>query len=181
MGTNPSKFQGDNRRPIDSVSREDVQIFLKKLNEQNDGYAYRLPTEAEWEYAARAGTAGMLYGKLDEIAWYGKNSDNKTHPIGQKKPNGFGLYDMIGNVWEMCSDWEDASYYVNSPRRDPQGPSSGRDRILRQRESWRCKTRDPFDPRPPARRFGENSAIILKRRQMLDCQSDAWEPLRGLN
>jgi formylglycine-generating enzyme required for sulfatase activity len=131
MGTNPSKFQGDERRPIDSVGREDVQVFLKKLNEQNDGYTYRLPTEAEWEYAVRAGTTGPLYGKLDEIAWYNGNSGNKTHPVGQKKPNGFGLYDMIGNVWEMCSDWRDDSYYAKSPLRDPQGPSSGTDRILR--------------------------------------------------
>jgi formylglycine-generating enzyme required for sulfatase activity len=131
VGTNPSKFQGDDRRPIDSVSREDVQRFLKKLNEQNDGYAYRLPTEAEWEYAARAGTTGPLYGKLDEIAWYNGNSGNKTHPVGQKKPNGFGLYDMIGNVWEMCLDWKDDSYYAHSPRRDPQGPSSGQGRIMR--------------------------------------------------
>ena len=131
MGTNPSKFQGDDRRPIDSVSREDVQVFLKKLNEQNDGYTYRLPTEAEWEYAVRAGTTGPLYGKLDEIAWYNGDSGNKTHPVGQKKPNGFGLFDMIGNVWEMCSDWRDDSYYATSSLRDPQGPSSGTDRILR--------------------------------------------------
>jgi formylglycine-generating enzyme required for sulfatase activity len=144
MGANPSKFQGDERRPIDSVSREDVQIFLKKLTAQKDGYIYRLPTEAEWEYAARAGTTGPLYGKLDEIAWYNGNSGNKdemiyynghsgnkTHPVGRKKPNAFGLYDMIGNVWEMCSDWKDDSYYAKSPLRDPQGPSSGTGRILR--------------------------------------------------
>jgi formylglycine-generating enzyme required for sulfatase activity len=119
MGSNPSKFQGDDRRPIDNVGREDVQKFLEKLNAQNDGYTYRLPTEAEWEYAARAVTTGPLYGKLDEIAWYNENSGNKTHPVGQKKPNGFGLYDMIGNVWEMCSDWKDDGYYAHSPRRDP--------------------------------------------------------------
>jgi formylglycine-generating enzyme required for sulfatase activity len=131
MGNNPSKFKGDDRRPIDNVSWEDVQIFIKKLDEQNDGYTYRLPTEAEWEYAARAGTTGPFYGKLDKIAWYIENSDNKTHPVGEKQPNSFGLYDMIGNAWEMCSDWMDDGYYASSPLKDPKGPSSGTGRVLR--------------------------------------------------
>jgi formylglycine-generating enzyme required for sulfatase activity len=131
MGNNPSKFKGDDRRPIDNIGWADVQMFLKKLNAQIDGYIYRLPTEAEWEYAARAGSTRLLYGKLDEIAWYFGDSGSKTHPVGQKKPNGFGLYDMIGNVWEMCSDWEDDAYYANSPLTDPQGPSSGTSRIVR--------------------------------------------------
>jgi formylglycine-generating enzyme required for sulfatase activity len=147
MGNNPSKFKGDDRRPIDSVSREDVQLFLEKLNALKDGYTYRLPTEAEWEYAARAGTTGPLYGELDEIGWHNGNSSNKTHPVGQKQPNSFGLYDMIGNVWEMCSDWKDDGYYASSPLKDPQGPSPGKGRVLRggsgfsggyeERVSWR--------------------------------------------
>jgi formylglycine-generating enzyme required for sulfatase activity len=131
MASNPSNFKGDDRLPVEWVSWNDIQGFIAKLNAFNDGYRYRLPTEAEWEYAARAGTVGPYYGNLDAVAWHDPNSGNKTHPVGQKQPNGFGLYDMLGNVWEWCSDWYGESYYGSSPATDPKGASSGQSRILR--------------------------------------------------
>ncbi len=92
----------------------------------------RLPTEAEWEYAARGGKEGEVrYGQLDSVAWYEGNSGGRTHPVGQKLPNGYGLYDMLGNVWEWCWDWYDDGYYGRSPSRDPRGPESGTSRVLR--------------------------------------------------
>jgi formylglycine-generating enzyme required for sulfatase activity len=130
-GSNPSKFKGEDRLPVEEVSWNDVQSFIAKLNALNDGYRYRLPTEAEWEYAARGGTIGVYYGNLDAIGWYEKNSGSKTHPVGQKQPNGFGLYDMLGNVWEWCSDGYDKSYYGSSPGSDPKGPDSAQGRVLR--------------------------------------------------
>jgi formylglycine-generating enzyme required for sulfatase activity len=100
----------------------------------------RLPTEAEWEKAARGGKNGSRYGDLDAIAWYNENSGGGTQPVGKKQPNAFGLYDMLGNVWEWCSDWYDKGYYKESPGRDPKGPSSGQYRVLRGgswfHESW---------------------------------------------
>jgi formylglycine-generating enzyme required for sulfatase activity len=131
MGSNPSKFKGEDRLPVEEVSWNDVQSFIAKLNALNDGYRYRLPTEAEWEYASRGGTTGVYYGSLDEVGWYEKNSGSKTHPVGQKQPNGFELYDMLGNVWEWCSDWYDQSYYGSSPGSDPKGPDSAQNRVLR--------------------------------------------------
>jgi len=131
MGNNPSNFKGDDRLPVEQVSWNEAQAFIAKLNDLNDGYRYRLPTEVEWEYAARGRTTGPYYGNLDAIAWYDSNSGSKTHPVGQKQPNGFGLYDMVGNVWEWCADWHGESYYGSSPATDPNGPSSGQYRVLR--------------------------------------------------
>jgi len=91
----------------------------------------RLPSEAEWEYAARAGDTRASYGELDDIAWYAKNSGGRTHEVAQKLPNGFGLYDTIGNVWEWVNDWFDEEYYQKSPHRDPRGPAEGKYRALR--------------------------------------------------
>jgi formylglycine-generating enzyme required for sulfatase activity len=114
-----------------------VQEFLQRLNARNDGYRYRLPTEAEWEYAARAGSTSARYGNLDAIAWYTGNSGNKTHPVGQKQPNAWGLYDMLGNLEEWVQDWSDVNYYGHSPGTDPLGPSSGERRVLR---GYSCNT-----------------------------------------
>jgi formylglycine-generating enzyme required for sulfatase activity len=130
MGANPSNFKVDDR-PVETVSWNDAQEFLKRLNAMNDGYRYRLPTEAEWEYAARAGSAADTVADLDAVAWYSGNSGRETHPVGRKRANAWGLYDMLGNVWEWCADWYGENYYSSSPVDDPQGPASGSMHVLR--------------------------------------------------
>jgi formylglycine-generating enzyme required for sulfatase activity len=129
MENNPSYFKGDDRLPVEQVSWSDAEAFIANLNAANDGYGYRLPTEAEWEYAARGGTEGPYYGDLDAISWNISNSGSKTHPVGQKQPNGYGLYDMLGNVDQWCWDWY--GDYGSSPAIDPRGPSSGQYKVLR--------------------------------------------------
>ena len=124
MNSNPSAIKGDNH-PVENVARTDAEDFLAKLNARNDGYHYRLPTEAEWEYAARAGTKGAYAGPLKDIAWFADNSEDETHAVGTKKPNAWGLYDMEGNVREWVSDTYGANYYSNSPATDPTGPVAG--------------------------------------------------------
>lgn len=139
MGANPSNFNGDATRPVEKVSWNDAVLFCEKLGEvsgEQEVRAYRLPTAAEWEYACRAGTTTRWYGTDDEAAlreqaWFTANSGGTTHPVGQKLPNAWGLYDMHGNVWEWCNDWYDNTYYANSPPEDPAGPTSGLSRVLR--------------------------------------------------
>jgi formylglycine-generating enzyme required for sulfatase activity len=109
MGRNPSEFRGDNL-PVEWVSWAAAQEFIQRLNTQNDGYVYRLPSEAEWEYACRAGTKGNYAGDLNSMAWYDENAGDKTHPVGRKRPNRFGLYDMHGNVEEWCMDYYHENY-----------------------------------------------------------------------
>jgi formylglycine-generating enzyme required for sulfatase activity len=97
----------------------------------NDGYRYRLPTEAEWEYAARAGTTTPFPGDLNAISWNSGNAENQTHPVGQKQPNAWGIHDMIGNVLEWVQDFSSATYYAESPALDPTGPALGSDHVVR--------------------------------------------------
>ncbi len=134
MGNNPSKFKGENL-PVERVSWNDIQEYLKKLNRKTGGN-YRLPTEAEWEYAARGGVSASstTYSGSDtvgDVAWCSSNSSSKTHSVGGKKPNELGIYDMTGNVWEWCSDWYGKDYYSNSSNSNPQGPSNGSYRVRR--------------------------------------------------
>ena len=133
MGSNPSEFKGDNQRPVEYVSWYDCQEFIKKLN-QLTGKKFRLPTEAEWEYAARGGkySRGYKYSgsnDVDEVAWYKSNSGETTHPVATKEANELGLYDMNGNVYEWCKDWY--GYYQSNSQTNPTGPSEGGHRVLR--------------------------------------------------
>jgi formylglycine-generating enzyme required for sulfatase activity len=148
MGENPSNFKSGDNYPVERVSWDDVQTFLSKLNTKYPNRNYRLPTEAEWEYAARGGGKAVLFGNgkntLDpkEANFNGKEDykksysvtgeyRNKTTPVGSFIPNALGLYDMSGNVWEWCSDWYGSDYYKNSPATNPQGPTSGSYRVFR--------------------------------------------------
>ncbi len=134
MGTNPSHFKacGDDC-PVEMVSWDDVQEFIRKLNLVGKIDKYRLPTEAEWEYACRAGSTTAFANGDDKglatIGWYRFNSGEKTHPAAQKDPNALGLYDMHGNVWEWCQDWFGDS--PSGPVTDPTGPPSGTKRVVR--------------------------------------------------
>jgi formylglycine-generating enzyme required for sulfatase activity len=142
-GINRSRFKGANL-PVTNISWHDVQEFIKKLNVRNHGYIYRLPTEAEWEYACRAGSTGEYSGNLDAMAWYHNNSGGTTHPVGTKQPNAWGLYDMHGNVAEWCQDRYSIDYYSQSPSVDPIGPSTGSDRVIREGDclsgALRCRS-----------------------------------------
>ena len=145
MGSNPSRFQESENcpgefttinsipmcpnNPVEMVSWDGAQAFVSKLNAKADGFQYRLPTEAEWEYAARAGTTGAYAGDLDAMAWYTQNSGSMSHPVSKKQANAWGLFDMHGNVWEWTGDWYGA--YSGAQVIDPVGPSSGSDRVFR--------------------------------------------------
>ena len=132
MGRNPSEFQGDDQRPVERVSWHDVHAFIGRLNDAEGDSLYRLPSEAEWEYACRAGSSARWAGKrLSDHAWYRTNSRYGTKAVGGKSPNRWGLHDMHGNVSEWVQDWYDENYYASSPRVDPSGPASGSYRVLR--------------------------------------------------
>ena len=146
MGSNPSYFKGCDSCPVEEVSPEQVDMFLLKLNKLT-GKNYRLPTEAEWEYASQGGnkTNGYRYSgsdSLEEVGWIAGNAGNKTHPVGQKKPNELGLYDMSGNVWELCSDWWDPTYYKRSVATNPRNDKKAIFRVVRggswRSEEYRC-------------------------------------------
>jgi len=145
MGTNPSHFKGPDR-PVETVSWEDAQEFLKKLNAKEKDSRYRLPSEAEWECACRAGGQEpdlLEAANLDEVAWWYRNSRGATHPVGQKKPNAWGLFDMRGNVWEWVEDWYGGGGYPESRQLDPTGPGSGVPRALLG-GSWSSGAFGPF-------------------------------------
>jgi formylglycine-generating enzyme required for sulfatase activity len=120
-GNNPSRFKGPHR-PVDGVSWDEAHGYCEAAG-------LRLPTEAEWEYAARGGSSESRYGDLDAIAWYAADSGKRTHDVAQKKANGYGLYDVLGNLWEWVADWYGP--YPTGSVRDPQGPSQGQFRVLR--------------------------------------------------
>jgi formylglycine-generating enzyme required for sulfatase activity len=160
MGNNPSRFQQEEKgwlfskkkdnpnRPVECVSWEEAQEFLRRLSAREGQKPYRLPTEAEWEYACRAGSTGAYcFGddasRLKEYAWYSENSGGATYIVGQLRPNAWGLYDMHGNVWEWVQDWYVGAYYQQrpDPDRDPQGPDVGEYRVLRG-GSWNYGARD---------------------------------------
>ena len=139
MGSNPSIDKGA-ENPVDPVSWDDAVQFCRQFSElpaeKAAGNVYRLPTEAQWEYACRAGTTttfsfGDDNSVLGDYVWYTNNSSGSTHPVGSKRPNAWGLYDMHGNIWEWCSDWYGEDYYESSPTSDPTGPSGGSLRVIR--------------------------------------------------
>ena len=132
MGSNPSSFKGDNL-PVELVSWNDCQEFIRKLNSLT-GQHFRLPTEAEWEFACRGGNNSRGYkysgsNYIDNVAWYWDNSGEKTHPVATKSPNELGIYDMSGNVWEWCADWYE--HYSSGAQTNPKGPNSGSLRVYR--------------------------------------------------
>jgi formylglycine-generating enzyme required for sulfatase activity len=130
MADNPSAFKSPDR-PVESVSWIDATNFAAQMSAANDGFRYRLPTEAEWEYAARAGVSGpWLAEPLDGAAWFGAVTPT-TMPVGQKRPNAWGLHDVAGNVWEWCQDWYDGKTYAEPAAVNPTGPLNGEYRILR--------------------------------------------------
>jgi formylglycine-generating enzyme required for sulfatase activity len=134
MGSNPSQNSScGNLCPVENVSWTNIQAFIQALNAADPSAEFRLPTEAEWEYAARAGTTGDYGGTgvLSQMGWYDGNGGGTIHPVAQKTANAWGLYDMHGNVWEWVQDWYSPSYYSSSPSTDPTGPTSGSTRVMR--------------------------------------------------
>lgn len=153
MGNNPSNFKDDNL-PVECVSWDDCQTFINRLNSYT-GRNFRLPTEAEWEFAARGGNYSRHYkysgsNYISDVAWYDGNSSNRTHPVGTKQANELGLYDMSGNVWEWCSDWYGS--YSSYSQNDPTGPNSGSERVMRgggrRNGAWNCRSSRRFSNSP---------------------------------
>ncbi len=136
MDRNHSHFKGCEMCPVENVSWDTVQVFIEKLNEKTGG-SYRLPTEAEWEYAARSGGRKEQWpgtnekGEIGEYIFYHGYARDRTHPVGLKKPNALGLYDMSGNISEWVSDWFGRNYYKESPGKDPRGPETGKVKVHR--------------------------------------------------
>jgi serine/threonine-protein kinase len=192
QANNPSEFKGP-KNPVENVSWDDCQIFLKRLNGKYGAAegSCSLPTEAQWEYACRAGsTGGWCFGdseaQLADYGWFDKNSEKKTHPVGQKKPNAWGLYDVHGNVWEWCADWHGQDYYKASPLSDPVGPSLGSLRMNRG-GGWtdgavHCRSADRVFLEPRGRRYflGLRASLVLPdtaaERAKMSRATDAAQP-----
>ena len=150
MGANPSRWKGD-KNPVEQLRWSDAVKYCNKRSDREglrscydlktlqcdfEANGYRLPTEAEWEYACRAGTTTAYFfgnspAKLGDYAWFDKNSGGHPRPVGQKQPNPWGLYDMVGNVWEWCNDFYQVDYYQTAPRENPRGPKQGQNKVLR--------------------------------------------------
>ena len=197
MESNRSSFSGDDR-PVENVSWNDCSEFVKKVNAVLGLDVVRLPTEAEWEYACRAGTTGDFGGTglLAEMGWYCDNSGRETHPVGQKKANNWGFHDMHGNVWEWCNDW--FGDYGNATT-DPTGPASGVLRVLRG-GSWRnfaryCRSAYRYRYTPDDRdsnggfrlccsagpRGEEQGQTLLTHGSCRSTRLDLWNPIRVLS
>ena len=166
MGSNPSEFSGCDSCPVENVSWYDVQDFISRLN-QMTGKRFRLPTEAEWEYAARGGnqSKGYVYSggnNYGSVAWYADNSGDRTHPVGQKSPNELGLFDMSGNVMEWCQDWY--GDYSGGSQTNPSGPSTGSEDVFRG-GGWYgdkgCRVSDRFSNSPGTRFYNIGFRLAL--------------------
>ncbi len=180
MGGNPSKSSKGDDYPVENVSWEDCQEFIDKLNKMSllrnihSMTQFKMPTEAQWEYACRAGTQTRFYWGddpsytfIDDYAWCEKNSGSATHPVGLKNPNSFGLYDMSGNVWEWCQDWYESDYYrtLVDGAKDPSGPESGSNRVIRG-GSWNyrlrsCRSAARYSSRPSRRSGGLGFRLVI--------------------
>ena len=151
MGSNPSSDKSCGVDcPVDNVSWNDVQDFVLRLNSSSGGRAYRLPTEAEWEYAARSGGKKEKFSGgnvVASVAWYNENSGGDSHPVGKKASNGLGLYDMSGSVWEWTNVWYESDYYSHSPRTNPAGPGAGLGHVVR----GGCRTGEEYNMRTTRR------------------------------
>lgn len=173
MGTKPSSFTNCDECPVENVSYIDVQKFIARLNYISDT-EYRLPTEAEWEYAARDGGRGYKWAgtnrieELEDFAWFRNNSGGRPHPVGQKGPNSLGLYDMCGNVQEWVQDYYSGDFYENSPINNPDGPPGSQYRAVRGgsflNSSWGIRTpiRYRFTPDDHGREFGFRLAASVR-------------------
>ena len=167
MGINLSYFSGNPHRPVETVSWNECQTFITKLNELT-GKNFRLPTEAEWEYAARGGNKSKGYkysgsNTIGDVAWYYDNSGSRTHDVKTKQANELGIYDMSGNVYEWCQDWDGS--YSSSSQTNPMGPSSGSDRVLRG-GSWDydaryCRVSDRNSNYPSSRGISDGFRLVL--------------------
>ncbi len=176
IGSNPSSIKGA-RHPVETLCWDDAVAFCKKLSELPEekaaGRVYRLPSEAEWEYACRAGSeTPFSFGKsaklLDDHAWYAENAENQHHPVGEKKPNRWGLYDMPGNVDEWCDDWYDD--YPSKTLIDPHGPVRGSERVIRG-GSWIVANELHFRSSQRSNYVPRDRSPLLGFRVVLDTQS----------
>jgi formylglycine-generating enzyme required for sulfatase activity len=172
MGYNPSVFNKmglctSSNCPVETISWEDVKTFISKLNRKSSA-KYRLPTEAEWEYACRSGGKDQKFcggNNIKSLGWYDVNSGDKTHPVGKKIPNGLGLYDMSGNVWEWVEDKYGKSYYGIKPVRNPKGPIEGFTHVIRGsswvNKAWNARSAKRKDDRPDHRSFFIGARLVM--------------------